>query len=90
MSMAAACSWNDSAGPILSRPIAGWRVWKPVAAPYLEEYRRYAALRDDAGKASASDAADILVRIEQAKSQLPAGDPLIGRLDALSRSLKLD
>lgn len=62
---------------------------KPVAAPYVADYRTYAALRDEVSKATAANAADILVRIESAKAKAQTGAPMVNALDALGQQLKL-
>jgi predicted RNA-binding Zn-ribbon protein involved in translation (DUF1610 family) len=62
---------------------------KPVAAPYVADYRTYIALRDEASKATGTSIADLLVRIESAKAKAKTGAPMVNALDALGQQLKL-
>ena len=94
--------WNagdvDTGGELLERfskaapkPPDDWiSALKPAADPYLTEFRRYTELREAAKKANASTAADIIVRIGQAKAAVKTGPHMIEKLDALTESLKLD
>ena len=63
---------------------------KPLAAPYLAEYRRYVALREKVKAAKPAESADLLVQIEQAKNQVKTGPEMVARLDDLGRELNLD
>jgi len=63
---------------------------KPLAAPYLAEYRRYVALREKVKAAKPAESADLLVQIEQAKNQVKTGPEMVARLDDLARELHLD
>jgi len=63
---------------------------KPLAAPYLVEYRRFVALQEKVKRAKPTEAADLLVQIEQAKNQVKTGPEMAARLDDLARDLHLD
>ena len=53
---------------------------KPLAAPYLADYRAYADLRD-AAKAPGADAANLLGRIDQARHEVKTGVRMTEKLD---------
>jgi eukaryotic-like serine/threonine-protein kinase len=90
--------WNrgevDAGGALLEKFVSaspgGPDAWiadlKPVADPFLADYRRYKELRDAVEKGA--DAADLVARIDQAKNDARTGAPMQARLEALSRSVK--
>jgi hypothetical protein len=61
---------------------------KPVATPYLADYRTYLELRDAAGKVAGGDTAGVLARIEQAKGSSKTGAPMVAQLEALAQKLR--
>ncbi|MDD5201061.1 MAG: protein kinase [Terrimicrobiaceae bacterium] len=63
---------------------------KPLTALYLAEFRRYVALREQVKKASKAQAADLLVRIEQAKGEVKTGDRMVEQLDSLAQGVHLE
>jgi hypothetical protein len=63
---------------------------KPLAAPYLVEYRRFVALQEKVKHAKPAEAAELLVQIDQAKNQVKTGPEMAARLDDLARELNLD
>ncbi len=63
---------------------------KPVADPYLAEYRRYRTLRDAAKSTPPSAGAELLVRIDQARSEPATTPQMRARLDALSKTVRVE
>ncbi|MGH8048408.1 MAG: hypothetical protein ACREKL_14285, partial [Chthoniobacterales bacterium] len=61
---------------------------KPITSPYLADYRRYIELRDAAKIATGDGVAAVLTRIEQARTEVKTGTPIITKLEELSGTLK--
>jgi predicted RNA-binding Zn-ribbon protein involved in translation (DUF1610 family) len=88
----------DAGGALLERfaecevqPPNGWIAsLKPLAEPYVEEYRRYRDLREQVKTAPPAAAAALLVRLDQARKQVKTGDRMLERLEFLEKELPLD
>lgn len=83
-------AWLERFDAAPAEPPDGWVTQlRPLAAPYLADYRAFVALQGDVKRATPADAARLLVRIEQAKTAVKTGEPMRRRLDALAGELPL-
>ena len=83
--------WLERFERLPPQPPDGWTAQlRPLAAPYLEDYRAFTALQADARRATKAEAARLLVRIDQTKAAVKTGDPMRRRLDALAGELPLE
>lgn len=63
---------------------------KPAVAPHLADHAAYAKLRDRVREADASQGADLLLEIDQAKREARTGEVVTANLEALKHEVRLE